>query len=143
VQVSEEKVTYQRPLAESDCQSLIDSINSNCAFEGFSDDDDDDDDDSEEDVEQCVGYCPELHYYQQQQNILSKVAPLYIEKLTGNLEDRFQDSDLFKCMDCVNPKQISCVTDVAKYGLSEIQTLAKHFEQHLPSVENVRSEYQN
>lgn len=138
VTVQDGRVTYQRPLAESDCKTLNSAITSNYESEGFSDEEE-----SEEDTGPCVGYSPQLYHYQKQKDIIAKVAPIYIEKLTGNLEDRFQDSDLIECMDCITPQKISSVTEVAKYGLSEIDKLAKHFDQHLPSVEDVRSEYQN
>lgn len=138
VKVEDNRVTYTRPLSESDCTSLTANINANYAFPGFSDEESDEDEDQEE-----VGYSPELKYYPQQKDIIRKVTPQYVEHLTKNLEDRFHDTELLECMDVVNPKNIVDIKEVAKYGLDEIAKLGTHFENYLPSKENLKSEYQN
>lgn len=138
VREEDNRVVYTRPLSESDCATLTTSINSNYEFLGFSDEEDTDEEEDQVDV----GFSPELKYYHQQKDIVKKVTPLYVDNLTKNLEDRFQDTELLECMEVVDPKNIAEVKEVAKYGLEEITKLGTHFESYLPAKEDLKSEYQ-
>jgi len=71
-----------------------------------------------------VGYSTELRYFTQQQNILSNIAPDYINKLTKNLENRFSETGILECMKVLIPENICSTDSVAKYGVQE--QLAAH-----------------
>ena len=135
VQVNEDKVTYIRPLSESDSKSLSKSIEENVACEGFSDDE------TSEDESENVGYSPEMRYYAQQKDILSNVAPDYLSKLTTNLENRFIETEILECMKVIIPQNICTSDSVASYGMEEIKQLATHFVRHISKVEDVITEF--
>lgn len=130
------KYVYKRPLSESDCKSVNSAIMENIEFDGFSNESDDEGDDEN------VGYSPVLHYYTQQENTIETVAPMYIQKLTDNLRDRFDETEILEAMKVLIPKNIVQSDCLSKYGLQEIETLADHFHIHLQNKEEVRSEFQ-
>lgn len=88
------KYVYKRQLSESDCKSVNSAIMENIEFDGFPDESDDEGDEYDENV----GYCPVLHYYTQQENITETVAPMYIQKLTDNLKDRFEETEILEAI---------------------------------------------
>ncbi|XP_053372515.1 zinc finger protein 862-like [Mercenaria mercenaria] len=132
------KRVYKRPLSESDCKSVSSAIKENIEFEGFSDESDDEDDISEENV----GFSPVLNFYTQQENILNTITPAYVEKLTDNLNDRFQETEILESMKVLIPKNIVSADQLSKYGVLEVQKLADHFESHLLNKDEIRSEFQ-
>lgn len=132
----DDKYVYKRPLSESDCKSVNSAIMENIEFDGFSNESDDEGDDEN------VGYSPVLHYYTQQENITETVAPMYIQKLTDNLRDRFDETEILEAVKVLIPKNIVQSDCFSKYGLKEIETLADHFHIHLQNKEEVRSEFQ-
>ncbi|XP_052249683.1 zinc finger protein 862-like [Dreissena polymorpha] len=140
VHVGDHKVTYSRPLSESDCNSVNEQIQQNIHFKGFTESDIDASDG--EDDDENVGFTPELRYYTQQKHVLDSIGHQYIQKLTDNLIDRFCDTNILECMKVLIPSNISEAESVTKYGLDELDKLIEHFEMHLPQKENARSEFQ-
>ncbi|KAH3874130.1 hypothetical protein DPMN_037371 [Dreissena polymorpha] len=135
-----QKVTYNRPLSESDCNSVNVQIQQNIHFKGFTENDIDDSDG--EDNDENVGYTPELRYYTQQKHVLDSIGHQYILELTDNLNDRFCDTKILECMKVLIPSNISEAESVTKYGLDKLDKLVEHFKMHLPQKENARSEFQ-
>lgn len=75
-QEREHKMCYVRPLSESECKTVNETVSSNVNVEGFDEVCSNDDDDESN----ILGYHPELKYYHQQVNTISKVMPKYLKK---------------------------------------------------------------
>ena len=88
------------------------------------------------------GYSPELRYYKQQQSVLDRVTPLYINKIVDNLEDRFQDSNVVSAMKVLIPSEIRNSESVGKFGNEEVNTLITQYNSEISSAEDCVSEYQ-
>lgn len=132
-------VLYKSQVSDSSAASVKQSIQSNVEFEGFSDDDDDEAETGQDEV--CVNEV-ELNYYSQQKNMLSSISERYINQIVNNLRDRFQDVGLINDMRVIVPSNIESVSKVAKFGESEIKSLATHFSaQHDINIDDCVSEY--
>ncbi len=144
VQQKDESVVYARPVNESDCKSVSAGIERNVEFEGFSDDECNESMSNEQNESQC-DLSTEIHYYEQQKNVIEKVLPQYVNKIVQNLEDRFQDGDIVDKMQVLVPSSISSTESaISKYGVEEFKGLVDHFSCHIEGgLETCLSEYQH
>ncbi|WAR10581.1 ZN862-like protein [Mya arenaria] len=110
-------------------------IDENHMFEGF------EDSGSENEEEDVPGFTPELRFHEQQQNLLDRVAPLYVNKIVDNLQSRFQDSSIIDAMKVLVPENIGKCDSVAKFGNDEFLCLVKQYSSHLGSVDDCVSEF--
>ena len=130
-----DQVKYKRPEAESSKGVIQEAIDTNIdGTEGHQEEVTRDNADSE----------TELKYYCQQKDVLSKLAPVYIQKITNNLDERFQESDLVMRMQVLQPHHIVSAHkagDIAKYGTEDIHIIAQHFESQQINKDDVTAEY--
>ena len=125
-----DQVKYKKPEAERSKCVIQEAIHTNIeGTEGHQEDIPTDDADSETD----------LKYYCQQKDVLVKLAPEYIQKITNNLDERFQESDLVMRMQVLQPSHIVLAHkagDIANYVNEDINTLAQLFgSQHIDKDE--------
>ena len=117
-----EKVMYKRPVKESSAKSVKEGIEWNMdGFSGF----------GSEKGSETVNEV-ELKYYKQQQHMVKRVMPLYVDKIVQNLEDRFVESDTLHLFSVLVP---ACIVEAEKegshtflsYGVKEMRGLCEKY----------------
>ncbi|XP_053373826.1 zinc finger protein 862-like [Mercenaria mercenaria] len=129
-------VLYRRPSEESVSKTVNEGIKSNIEFDGFETDSDDASTESE-----TVGDVT-LRYYQQQKESLPSITRKYVNAITQNLENRFEQKELMQCLEVLVPTNITKQTSIGSYGEKELRIVAENFStQTAINVDDCMSEY--
>lgn len=166
------KMCYVRPLAESENKTVIEPVSRDVAVEELDEMEDNVEEtmigneefDEAEDLDEetvireyeneldgnevngTVGeifeFNPELRLYEQQQDIIAKVLPEFVDKVVENIESRFQDIEILSAMHVLVPVNIIAAHSLAKYGISEMKELVRHYSIHIDgNIDPCLSEY--
>ena len=134
-----DKVVTKGQISDKSSACVSNDILENFDFDGFSNDSGNDvASDESENVNQV-----ELKYYTQLKNMISSVIKKYVDRIVGNLQDRFQDSGLVDDMKVLVPMNIVSESEnIVKNGEEQINSLANHFSLQISvNVDDCHSEY--